>query len=117
MTNRVPTSRTPWILLWAGALTIAAACAPEAPQSDSNTAAFDILITNARVIDGAGNPWIRADVGIRGDHIVGVGRLTGQPATRTIDAQNRCLQYQATLISDNGDRYPVLDRVAVELRK
>ena len=36
---------------------------------------FDILIRNGRVVDGSGNPAIQADVGIRGDEIVAVGRL------------------------------------------
>ena len=33
----------------------------------------DILLRGGRVLDGAGNPWIRADVGIAGDRIVFVG--------------------------------------------
>ena len=28
---------------------------------------------------------------------------------------NRLLQYRATFTSDNGDRYPVLDRVEIRL--
>jgi len=50
---------------------------------------FDVLITNARVVDGAGNPWFRADIGIRGDRIAAVGVLVGQSADRTIDAEDR----------------------------
>ena len=50
---------------------------------------FDVLIENARVVDGAGNPWFRADVGIRGDRIVEVGSLSGRAARRTIDAADR----------------------------
>lgn len=50
---------------------------------------FDVLITNARVVDGAGNPWFRADIGIRGDRIAAVGALVGQSADRTIDAEDR----------------------------
>ena len=41
---------------------------------------YDILITNARVLDGSGNPWIAADVAIRGDRIAAVGRLHGASA-------------------------------------
>jgi len=50
---------------------------------------FDILILNGRVHDGAGNPSIRADVGIRGDRIAAVGALAGAAATTTIDAAGR----------------------------
>ena len=30
---------------------------------------------------------------------------------------DRCLQYRAVFQSDNGDRYPVLDRVSIELSR
>jgi N-acyl-D-amino-acid deacylase len=61
--------------------------APVAAPGD----AYDLVITNGRVIDGTGNPWMAADVGIRGGRIAAVGRLcaTGAsscPAKRTIDA-------------------------------
>jgi N-acyl-D-aspartate/D-glutamate deacylase len=46
----------------------------------------DILITGGRIVDGTGNPWMRADVAIRGDQIVAVGRAPIK-ATRTIDAK------------------------------
>jgi len=48
---------------------------------------FDILITGARVIDGSGNPWYYADVGIRGDTIAAVGLLGDAPAALRIDAR------------------------------
>jgi N-acyl-D-aspartate/D-glutamate deacylase len=47
---------------------------------------FDLLIRNGRVLDGHGNPWLRADVGVRGDRIAAVGDLSDRAATRTIDA-------------------------------
>ena len=52
-------------------------------------APFDILIINGRVHDGSGNPWRRADVAIRGDRIVAVGRLAGARAATVIDAKDR----------------------------
>lgn len=52
---------------------------------------YDILIRNARVVDGSGNPWFLADVGVRDGRIVGVGRLSGRSAYRTIDANRRVL--------------------------
>lgn len=50
---------------------------------------FDVLIRNARVMDGTGNPWLRADLGISGDRIAAVGDLAFATAPRTIDARGR----------------------------
>ena len=50
---------------------------------------FDVLIVNGRVVDGAGNPWVYADVGIRGDSIAEVGRLAGRASARVIDAKGK----------------------------
>jgi hypothetical protein len=36
------------------------------------------------------------------------------PGSFALDANDRYLQYQATFLSDNGDRYPVLDKVDIE---
>jgi len=47
---------------------------------------FDLLITGARVIDGSGNPWYYADIGIRGDSIAAVGNLAGATARTRVDA-------------------------------
>jgi dihydroorotase/N-acyl-D-amino-acid deacylase len=51
-------------------------------------AQYDVLIRNGRVMDGAGNPWIQADVGIVGDRIAFIGRASDSvTAKRTIDAK------------------------------
>jgi N-acyl-D-amino-acid deacylase len=50
---------------------------------------FDVLIRNGRVIDGAGNPWYRADVAIKDGRIAAIGNLAGKTADKTIDAANR----------------------------
>ena len=47
---------------------------------------YDILIRNGRVIDGTGNPWFAADIGIVGDRIVRVGNLADATAGRVVDA-------------------------------
>jgi len=52
---------------------------------------FDILIRNARVVDGAGNPWFKADVGVKDGRIAKIGVLPSATADRTIDAANRVL--------------------------
>ena len=54
-------------------------------------AILDLLILNARVVDGTGAPWFRADVGVQGDRIVAIGNLHGEKAARTVDARDRML--------------------------
>jgi N-acyl-D-aspartate/D-glutamate deacylase len=61
-----------WILL-----TIPAATQP---------ARYDVLIRNGRVLDGSGNPWRYADIGVRGGRIADIGRLKSAAAARVIDA-------------------------------
>src|ERR1043165_5004754 len=50
---------------------------------------YDLLIRNARVIDGSGNPWYHADVAVKDGRIAAIGRLAGATAARTIDARER----------------------------
>jgi len=60
--------------------------------SGLTAADYDVLIRNARVVDGSGNPWQRADVGVRNGRIDAVGRIPGAAtATRTIDAHEQVL--------------------------
>jgi N-acyl-D-aspartate/D-glutamate deacylase len=47
--------------------------------------AYDLLITNGRIIDGSGMPAFHGDVAVRAGKIVAMGKLSG-PAARTIDA-------------------------------
>ncbi len=51
---------------------------------------FDLLITNARIVDGTGAAAVNGSVGVRGGRIAAVGRVAG-PAVRTIDARGRVL--------------------------
>lgn len=49
-------------------------------------AEYDVVIRNGRVLDGMGNPWILADVGIRDGKFARVGKIDGQ-GVREIDAR------------------------------
>ncbi len=48
---------------------------------------YDLVIRGGRVLDGTGNPWLYADLGIRGDRIARIGDLSGAPARRVLDAR------------------------------
>ena len=50
---------------------------------------YDILIRNARVVDGSGNPWFHADIGISAGKIAKIGALTGKSGVKEIDAAGR----------------------------
>ena len=55
--------------------------------SHAQTGQFDLLIKGGMVMDGTGNPWFYADIGIRDGRIVAVGKLEDSvTAARTIDA-------------------------------
>ncbi len=63
---------------------LSAACAPATP-----VAGYDLIIANARIVDGTGNPWYDGDVGVRGDRIVTVGpkgALADAAAASRVDA-------------------------------
>jgi N-acyl-D-amino-acid deacylase len=48
---------------------------------------FDLILAGGRVIDGAGNPWFTADVGIRDGRVVAVGDLRERGATRKLNLE------------------------------
>lgn len=56
------------------------------------------------VLDGTGNPWFIADVGVRGDRIASIASLKGQPAARTIDATGLMLTPGFIDIHSHSDR-------------
>jgi dihydroorotase/N-acyl-D-amino-acid deacylase len=53
--------------------------------------AWDVLIRNARVVDGTGSPWYRSDVAVRGDTIGRIAARIDAPAARVIDAGGRVI--------------------------
>jgi len=56
--------------------------------AQTSEAVYDIVIRNGRVLDGAGNPWIRADVAIKDGRFVRIGKIEGK-GKREIDATGK----------------------------
>jgi len=59
------------------------------PQSGAPAGAYDLVISNGRIVDGTGNPWFYGDIGVRGDRIVAVrpqGALADAEAKQRVDA-------------------------------
>jgi N-acyl-D-amino-acid deacylase len=53
---------------------------------ERSPAAYDIVITNGRIIDGTGSPWVSGGIGIRDGRIAAIGNLGASQRSRTIDA-------------------------------
>jgi N-acyl-D-amino-acid deacylase len=87
-----------------------AGCGPAADAS------FDVLIENAKIVDGTGNPWFRADIGIRDGRVAEVGPLGGRAAARTIDAQDRVVSPGFIDMMGQSTLVLVQDRVTAESR-
>ena len=49
--------------------------------------AFDLVIRNARIVDGTGSPWYRGDIALRGDTIARIAPKIDAAAARVIDAR------------------------------
>src|SRR5258708_27281289 len=54
----------------------------------AQTGEYDLVIRNGRVLDGNGNPWIRADVAMDGGRFVRIGKVDGR-GRREIDATGK----------------------------
>ncbi|MBA3352995.1 MAG: amidohydrolase family protein, partial [Blastocatellia bacterium] len=50
---------------------------------------YDLVIVNARIIDGTGNPWFRGSIAIKDGRISRVGRFENRQAKNVIDAKNQ----------------------------
>ena len=77
------------------ALALAAVCAAVAAvwrrEARADEKPFDLVIKNARVVDGSGNPWFRADVAVKGGRIARVGRVQASEGVKVIDAGGKVL--------------------------
>ena len=72
-------------------LAAAIAAVAGAAWSAAQAAPYDLLLRHARIVDGTGSPWYRADLAIRGDTIARIAPSIDEPATRTIDVAGQVL--------------------------
>lgn len=71
----------------AAVLSLLVVATPAVSQQGGSGATFDVILRGGRVLDGTGNAWVRADVGIRGDRIAMVGDLGAASAGTVLDAE------------------------------
>lgn len=49
---------------------------------------MELVIKNGKIIDGTGNPWFKADIGIQGEKIAKIGKLNGVRAETVINVND-----------------------------
>jgi dihydroorotase/N-acyl-D-amino-acid deacylase len=75
---------------------------PQQPQ-------YDLLIRNGRIVDGSGRAGYVADVAIKGDRIVRIGKLSQATAARTIDAQGLVIAPGFIDMLGQSEQYLLID--------
>lgn len=85
---------------------------------------YDLIIRNGHIIDGAGNPWYAADIGIRGDRIIAIGNLASASAKKTLDATGLVVapgfidmlgQSETALLIDNRSQSKLSQGITTEI--
>ena len=82
---------------------------------------MDVLIKNGKIFDGSGNPWFKADIGLKEGKIEELGNLKGIYADRVIEAKG----FERRFDLENGDsglytvlrKRKLLDRVFSSIEK
>jgi len=79
-------------------------------EATADAESYDVIIRGGHILDGTGNPWYAADIGIRGDKIAAIGKLDNATAKQTIDAVGKIVapgfidmlgQSETSLLIDN----------------
>ena len=82
------------------------------PAAGQDAERFDILIVGGRVFDGSGNPWFRADLGVRDGKITRIGDLPRGSARRVIDAMGKVVAPGFINLHSHADTSLLVDGTA-----
>jgi len=103
---------------------IAAAAYDANLEASGGAGDYDLIIRNGHIIDGTGNPWYAADVGLSGDRVATIGDLHEAHAKREIDATGRVVapgfidmlgQSEVSLLLDNRSLSKLSQGITTEI--
>ena len=121
--NKRPAMIRVSLVLTVGAFSLAS-WAPAQSTRTRNTEEYDVVIRHGHVLDGTGGPWYEADIAIRGDRIVAIGKLDGARAKKEIDATGRIVcpgfidmlgQSETALLIDNRSLSKLSQGITTEI--
>jgi N-acyl-D-amino-acid deacylase len=72
---------------------------------------FDLVIRNGKVFTGAGNPWFRADIGIKDGRIAEIGKIVGD-SNEVIDVKGQAVAPGFIDLHDHSDYSIMVNREA-----
>lgn len=102
---------------------LSAALAALLLTASAHAATYDLIVKGGTVYDGSGGPGVKADIAVKGDRIVAVGKVAGT-ATKTVDASglavapgfiNMLSQSTSSLIADGRGMSELLQGVTLEV--
>lgn len=70
---------------------------------------YDLVIRSGRIVDGTGNPWFIADLGLSGDRIAFIGQIPAGRAAREIDASGLVVAPGFIDMHSHSDRTLLID--------
>ncbi|MEM3562201.1 MAG: D-aminoacylase [Candidatus Jordarchaeaceae archaeon] len=74
---------------------------------------MDIVIKNARIIDGTGNPWFKGELGITGEKIAEIDRSISTRGERVIDAKGLIVAPGFIDVHTHSDATSLMERSAL----
>ena len=83
--------------------------------SGANSGNFDYIIKNGKVVDGTGNPWFSADIGIIDNKIIKVGAISEEKGKIIIDASGKIVSPGFIDMHSHADARILEDRTAHNL--
>ena len=78
--------------------------------SKQNAVTYDTIIKNGRIVDGTGNPWFKADIGIIKDKVTKIGFIPAEMGITVIEANGRFVAPGFIDIHSHGERSILEDR-------